>query len=109
MQHKNWWENLSVSNNMLDAALAYSRMGFRVFPLHTIIDGRCRCSRDPGIICASNPPSPGKHPRVKGGFKSATADQTQIRRWWGKQPDSNIGIATGSGIAVIDIDGEQGA
>jgi hypothetical protein len=102
-------EILFVPDDMLGAALAYSRMGLRVFPLHTVVDGRCSCSKDPAIVCASDPPSPGKHPRVKGGFKAATTDQAQIRRWWTKNPDSNIGIATGSGLAVIDIDGEEGA
>lgn len=98
-----------MSNDMLGAALAYSRMGLRVFPLHTVVDGRCSCSKDPAIICAADPPAPAKHPRVKGGFKAATSDPAQITRWWTRNPDSNIGIATGSGLAVIDIDGEEGA
>jgi putative DNA primase/helicase len=91
------------SNSHLDWALAYARRGWRIFPLHSIRDGRCTCGRDCGK-------SAGKHPRVKGGFKVATTDAQQIEAWWIKWPDASIGIATGaaSGLIVIDIDGEQG-
>jgi Virulence-associated protein E/Bifunctional DNA primase/polymerase, N-terminal/Primase C terminal 2 (PriCT-2) len=87
---------------MLDAALAYSRMRWRVFPLHTSINGACSCGKQD---CSS----PAKHPRTKDGFRSATDDPDTIRSWWRKFPDSNIGIATGGGLAVLDIDGAQGA
>lgn len=95
-------------NVKLEAALAYSRMHWRIFPCHSIMAGRCSCSRDPAVICTADPPSPGKHPRVKGGFKAATDDPEQIRRWWTKWPEANIALATGSGIVVFDIDGEEG-
>lgn len=85
---------------MLEAALAYARMHWRVFPLHTIVNGACSC----GKACNS----PAKHPRNKRGFKDATDDVLQIQRWWERYPDSNIGIATGSGLVVIDIDGQEG-
>jgi hypothetical protein len=89
-----------MSNEMLDAACAYARMRWRVFPLHTIVNGTCTCHKK----CTS----PGKHPRTARGFKDATDDVDQIRKWWSKFPDSNIGIATGSGLVVIDVDGEEG-
>ena len=84
-------------------ALSYARRGIHVFPLHSIHNGRCTCGRD----CRRNA---GKHPRVSGGFKVATTDARQIKAWWRKWPDANIGIATGaiSGILVIDIDGREG-
>lgn len=96
-------------NPKLEAALAYGRMRWKIFPCHSIINGRCSCSNDPAVICRSTPPSPGKHPRIKGGFKAASDDEAQIRRWWTKWPDANIALATGSGLAVFDIDGEAGA
>jgi hypothetical protein len=65
------------------------------------VAGACSCGKP---SCTS----PGKHPRTKGGFKDATDDPEQIRRWWQKWPDANIALATGSGIAVFDIDGEEG-
>jgi hypothetical protein len=65
-------------------------------------DGRCTCGQD----CGKNA---GKHPRVTGGFKAATTDAQQIKAWWHKWPDANIGIATGSvsGIVVVDVDGPE--
>lgn len=88
-------------NVKLEAALAYSRMRWRIFPCHSIVNGRCSCGK---ASCNS----PGKHPRTKAGFKEATDDEAQIRRWWARWPDANIALATGSGLAVIDIDGEEG-
>ena len=85
---------------MLEAATAYTRMGWKVFPLHGIVNGKCTC----GKICSS----PGKHPHTKRGFKDASTDPQQIRQWWTRWPDANIGVATGSGLAVLDIDGEEG-
>ena len=87
----------------LDWALAYASRGLHVFPLHSMRDGRCTCGQDCGKNAA-------KHPRVKRGFKAATTDVSQIKKWWRKWPDANIGIATGavSGIVVIDIDGDNG-
>jgi hypothetical protein len=88
---------------LLEYALRYAGRGWRVFPLHSMRDGRCTCGQD----CGKNA---GKHPRVKGGFKVATTDARQIEAWWRKWPDANIGIATGavSGIVVFDIDGATG-
>ncbi len=86
----------------LESALAYSRMHWRIFPCHSIVEGRCSCGK-------KNCGSPGKHPRTKGGFKDADDDEATIRRWWTRWPDANIALATGSGLAVFDIDGEAGA
>jgi hypothetical protein len=88
---------------MFDSALAYAQHGFHVFPLHSMRNGRCSCNRDCGKTA-------GKHPRVAGGFKAATADPEQILAWWRKWSDANIGIATGavSGIIVLDVDGAEG-
>ena len=86
---------------MLENALNYAGRGWKVFPLHSIINGKCSCGRS----CAS----PGKHPRVKGGFKAATADIAQVTAWWSKWPQANIGIATGGGLTVVDLDGPEGA
>lgn len=89
-------------NVKLEAALAYARMRWRIFPCHSIVNCACSCGKP---ACAS----PGKHPRTRGGFKDATDDPEQIRKWWTRWPDANIALATGSGLAVIDIDGPAGA
>jgi len=76
-------------------------MHWRIFPCHSIVEGRCSCGKND---CGS----PGKHPRTKGGFKDATDDPEQIERWWSSWLHANIALATGSGIVVFDIDGQEG-
>jgi len=73
---------------MLDSALHYASIGWRVFPL----------------IPRS------KKPKIRKWPEKATTDQDQIRSWWGKWPDANIGIATGksSGFFVLDVDPDHG-
>ena len=69
---------------MLNHALAYAARGWRVHPLR---------ARD-------------KTPATKHGCKDATTDEAQIRRWWQMWPEANIGLATGYGWWVLDIDPE---
>jgi hypothetical protein len=71
---------------MLEAALEYAARGFRVHPL-----------RDAG-----------KEPRVKAWPERATTEAPKIRRWWSEWPEANVGIATGDGIAVLDVDPRNG-
>jgi hypothetical protein len=84
---------------MLDAALRYAALGWAVFPVHGVVDGRCACNRK---RCTS----PAKHPVTKNGFKDATEDEDQIRRWWTQRPNANVAVATGScsGLWVLDVD-----
>ena len=73
------------AKNMKEWALHYAEMGLAVFPL------ACR----------------DKVPAVVEGCKAATTERTTIERWWDKNPQYNIGIATGnksSGLVVIDLD-----
>jgi hypothetical protein len=95
--------SIQSTHTKLGWALSYAKRAWHVFPLHSVRNGRCTCGHD----CGKNA---GKHPSVKGGFKAATADPSQIAAWWRKWPDANIGIATGkaSGFFVLDIDGQQG-
>jgi P4 family phage/plasmid primase-like protien len=77
-----------MKSELGDEALAYARNGNAVFP------------------CWPR----GKEPLTAHGFKDATKDEAQIRRWWTRWPNANIGIATGReyGIAVLDVDGPEG-
>lgn len=53
----------------------------------------------------------GKRPLTTHGFKDASRDPEQIRAWWTRTPDANIGTPTGAngcGYDVIDIDGRPG-
>ena len=71
---------------LADAALIYAEWGWPVFPLkpHT------------------------KTPATRHGFKDATTDPDQIREWWQRNPQANIGLPTGHTFDVIDIDVPQG-
>jgi hypothetical protein len=80
-------------------ALDYAqKLGWAVFPCHTIINGACSCGKE----CKSQ----GKHPMTKKGVLDATTDNATITAWWTQNPQANIGVATGkvSGIFVVDVD-----
>ncbi len=92
-----------MTNEFLDAALAYARRGWPVLPLHTPTASGCSCGR---ADCQSI----GKHPRTLNGVKDATTDEAKIQEWWARWPDANVAIATGaaSGLAVLDVDPRNG-
>jgi P4 family phage/plasmid primase-like protien len=89
----------------LEYALLYVSRGWPVLPVFGVHnDGACRCGR---ADCSS----PGKHPLarlVPHGLKDATIDADTIRSWWYQEPEANVAIATGGGLAVIDVDAEDG-
>jgi hypothetical protein len=45
---------------------------------------------------------------VRHGVKNASADPVIVSRWWNSEPNANIGIRTGNGLAVIDVDPRNG-
>lgn len=73
---------------MLDSALKYAGYGWYVFPL--------------------KPNS--KEPAIRAWNTKASNNAEQIRIWWGRWPDANIGILTGkkSGLFAVDIDPKNG-
>jgi hypothetical protein len=81
------------------AALAYAKLGWPVFPLFEI-DTLLRCT------CNKKSCKRGKHPRTRNGLNNATRDPEVIRAWWEKWPSANVGILTGreSGLVVLDVD-----
>lgn len=72
----------------------------RVFPVHTPkVGGGCSCSNE------KCPPGQwGKHPRIMQWQYAATCERETLEEWWGKWPNANIGIPTGNGLLVVDID-----
>lgn len=78
----------SVPKTLAEWASWYAENGLAVFPLR--------------------PES--KDPITPHGFKDATTDAEQVRRWWGNGSPFNIGIATGAmsgGLLVIDCDVDE--
>lgn len=73
----------ATGEQMARRALGYAARGWPVFP--------CR----PGS----------KEPATRHGFKDASTDPDQIRRWWQHDPAANLAIATGApGPDVLDVD-----
>ncbi len=93
----------AATATMLDAAVDYARRGCPVFPCHTPTHDGCSCGE-------AGCHSPGKHPRIAGGFLHALTIELYVRIWWTRWPDANIGIATGqaSGFFVLDVDPRHG-
>jgi hypothetical protein len=94
-----------VSSELIEAALKYAGRGWRVLPLHHIVDGKCSCN-DPDC----EPRNWGKHPRISKWTQRATTDAQTIRQWWRRWPLANIAIHTGkdSGIWMLGPDGPEG-
>jgi hypothetical protein len=90
------------TNPVLEAALAYIDQTWSVLPFFEPRDGGCSCSL--GKDCRSA----GKHPRLARGINGASADQATIRKWFKGTPSSNVAIATGNGLAVVDVDPRNG-
>ena len=87
--------------DLADAAAALGAAGFHVFPLHSIRDGACTCE-------SRSCQHAGKHPRTSHGFYNATEDATTIAAFWTAWPDANIGVRTGGGLVVLDVDPRHG-
>ena len=73
---------------LFKAALSYAKRGIPVFPC------------EPG----------GKRPLTYSGFWDATTELGQVKAWWGRWPDANVGVPTGkrSGLLVLDVDPRDG-
>src|SRR5689334_3238288 len=71
----------------LEHALAYAARGWPVFPLRP-------GEKVPLIAKAAG----------GNGCHDATCDGAQIRKWWGRCPTANIGLAAGTAFWVLDID-----
>lgn len=86
---------------MIQEALSLASRGWRVLPVHPIReDGACGCGRP----C----PSPGKHPALMAWQDGATTDPAVIESWWASMPKAGVGVATGDGLLVLDIDVKPG-
>lgn len=75
----------NAKTDLAEAAAAYARAGWPVFPL----DGK--------------EPIRGSH-----GFKDATTDLDTVARWWTRLPDANIGTGIPATLCVVDVDAKAG-
>lgn len=73
---------------MINSALSWLERGFAVFPL------KPHDKRPLGSL-------------VPNGLKHASRDPAIIRDWWRRAPEANIGVVTGGGTFVIDLDGPE--
>ena len=90
----------SNSTTKLEIAQAYCELGFKIFPVYAIEDGKCSCGKPDCNNVA-------KHPITTHGHKDATNDPIKLQSYFGGNYETaNIAVATGtpSGIIVIDID-----
>jgi hypothetical protein len=104
-----------------DAAVGYASRGIPVLPLHyPVPHGRDLqpATGDQSLVlrtgCSCRDPDcgqVGKHPLgslVPHGVKDATTNRARILAWWTRNPQANIGLATGHLFDVLDVDGPQG-
>lgn len=87
----------------VDEATRFARLGWNIFPVFAVRDGKCTCGH-------ADCPAPGKHPRVRSWNEKATNRLETIRGWGESWPHANIGAITGkgSGFLVLDIDPRNG-
>ena len=86
---------------MLDEALQYAGRGWRVFPLHHIVEGQCSCGRS----CAS----PASTRASKAGSRRRPPTTAQITAWWSKWPRREYRDRDRRRPDVVDLDGPEGA
>jgi hypothetical protein len=75
---------MKIQNSLKEIAHEYGRVGIKIFPLQRR----------------------GKKPLTPRGFHDASADPSQIEKWWTQYAEANIGIPTGrvNNLFVIDAD-----
>lgn len=84
----------------MKGASVYLRLGWKLVPLHGVTEeGACTCAK--GAEC----PSAGKHPRITDWVDQAS-DDPEVVATWGDH--GNIGVATGHGFFVLDVDPRNG-
>ena len=88
----------------LGTALAYVRRGWFVIPLcWPTADGKCACHK--GHVKEKEI---GKAPLLGDDYQYLRPTQDDVRRWWTKWPQANIGILLGpSRLLVVDTDSNE--
>jgi len=96
------WE--SAEGRLATGAQWYAAQGWKVLPVHGIVNDKCSCGRP-----HAETKDIGKHPAINSWHTEATDNSAQIQSWWESNPNYNIGVfARESGFLVIDIDPRNG-
>lgn len=82
LKNLEWRVKKGKMNDLLETALTYAKLGYKVFPLTPL----------------SKIPLKGTR-----GSKEATTHLDRIKQWWGDEPQANIGLVTDKFI-VLDVD-----
>jgi len=91
---------------LLEAALKLASLGWPVFLLHGITEGgKCTCGKDPCKSAGKHPLSFGK---IVNGYKDATTNIEVVKSWCAEFPWANLGVPTGGGFVIMDIDPRHG-
>lgn len=99
--------DITGSSTMLDAALSYAALDWRVFPLSP--GGKQPLYANPHRT-DGNTNCRGECGQDGHGCHDATSNASTIIRWWERTPSANIGLATGyPGPDVLDVDVKEGA
>ena len=96
------------ARHLAAAAIAYAEHGWRVVPLFGIVrnpNGALVCECPRGATCKKA----GKHPMFRAWWEKASDSVPIAASWWRKFPNANIGIATGHGLLVLDLDPRNGS
>ena len=94
----------------LEAACWYAERGIPVVPCHYPV-GRSSAALD-GAACSCGQltcPHPGAHPLPSRGLETATTNLDELRSWWERYPQANVGLVTGVAFDVLDVDKLVGA
>lgn len=98
-----------VRKPMIDYVLTYLHTGLPVFPICSpLMVGHQHRNPDTRQLETCSGKTMGKTPLVRWrGYQNQLPEEDDVRFWWKKWPDANIGMATGalSGILVLDADG----
>jgi hypothetical protein len=90
-------------NDNLKYALQYAALGYRVYPVYGIKDGKCLCGNP------DQKHKSGKHPygrAVPHGGQDATTDEEKLKEWF-KGKYVNVGIRV-DGFYVLDVEARNG-
>jgi len=89
--------------NRKENILKLPEYGFKLFPCHGYVDGKCTCGK---TACQK---SSGKHPLVVDSLMAATLDISTLEEWIKQSPRANWAVsAQQSGLLVIDVDPRSG-